>query len=534
MSEENGKSRALRIRLDYHKHLGPLYWSRWTCAIVALVATGLYGAYVMIGVFATSPDPATGPGWFGRASLQINTGPLAQVHAHFESDCQQCHGSSLMQPIAADALQIDQTTESNSPDSVLAAKCQVCHSVQSHLGQTTDDSCRQIDQNCAVCHRDHGGRHIDLDLIASSQCTQCHANLTEACDGQLTAEINSEIADFSEASHATPAKTFRSLERDSGRILFSHAQHMNLGQVKSGRRGGFRSDMLSDRWQDRYQTGDNGLVQLVCSDCHKLQAPSGQYALADLSGAESATEMELSHFYAPIDFEQHCEACHQMTFAGQTPDMLPLPHAATRAEFERVLSARLVGGTISGSIAMPMQQALDQEPSANQIQQLVEAQLDAAVEQVYAGCVKCHMAADIQEPSLRALSPPSTTSAMLPQRWLTRGLFNHGTHEKITNCAFCHQPSENEDSSVHSEVMIKGPESCVPCHRDGSRPLPQSSLTGGPLPDLRLAKNREEFLGNANQPGVASVECTLCHRYHWHRPIAKSPGASVADAGAPP
>jgi hypothetical protein len=505
MAEDSGKSRALRIRLDYYKQRDLLYWSRWFAAVVAFIAFGSYSLWVLRSSFV----PAANGGWLKQAALQVSTGRIAEVHAHFEHDCQQCHSAVWLEPIAADALKLD----AQASIAHVAAACQRCHSVPSHLSSAADTQCRLRDQNCAVCHQDHRGRDADLISVASAHCTLCHANLQETCTGELSVD-NRRVEDFSVDSHSLAGtKQFRSLTADLGRIKFDHAQHLTPGQVDLHSRGGFRYDMLAPRWRSTYTADANGLVHMECNDCHQLQNLSGGATGASSGGPRSATEIELAHFYAPIDFEQHCAGCHQMTFAGQTADMLPLPHAASRSEVRRLLSAKLVGGRISGQILSP-RDVTSAAPDSSLL--LDQVELNVGIERVFAGCNQCHAPQDITDDQIR----DRVNDPMIPRTWLQRGMFDHGAHEKITNCQFCHEvTAQNSDSLPgqpprdHDMVMIKGPESCVPCHRDASVQ---------PKIDLSTEEARATKLGQAQQPNLASTSCVLCHRYHWSRPVEVS------------
>jgi hypothetical protein len=275
---------------------------------------------------------------------------------------------------------------------------------------------------------------------------------------------------------------------------------MNLGQVKTGRRGGFQLNMMIERWRGNYTAvGEQAVVQLTCGNCHKLQTPSGAVAPEQLASASSSTDVELSHFYAPIKFDEHCVACHQFTFTGQTAGMTPLPHAATKEDFRQILSTRLSGGKLNGQITSRKENTSDVDGYQG-VENLVEVDLESAVDRVYSGCSKCHK----DEIPQRA----GSLKPMLPQSWLRRGFFDHGAHSKISECKFCHAIPVSEESTASSIVMIKGPESCTPCHRSSFDKSNASQMT---------REDRKKLLGNSNQPSLASDNCTLCHRYHWSR-----------------
>jgi Cytochrome c7 and related cytochrome c len=512
--KQTGKSLSLRIDLNYYKDKGWLYWSRWVCAGLAFVFVGIYATLVLMGSALTdSPVGSTGVTLLKRLATHVNTGPISQVHAHFEGDCHHCHTTGLLQQaIATDAFSFDAANRA----SLISEACQKCHKVQSHAqgSPVTDIHLKHVDQDCVHCHSEHNGLNVNLIAVDSKKCSQCHSKLNEIT---TDTKLNAKISEFSVESHSVKVDAkaslvtetpFRSLTQDTGRIKFDHAQHLAPGQVKIGNRGAFRTGMLPERWQGLYASQD-GLVKLVCHDCHQLQSPSGPTKLDNLSQANTAVDSELSHFFTPIDFEKHCAACHQLNFTAQTKDMLPLPHAAPRDEIKRLLSAKLQGGKISGQISA----APDRHPdfTAREII-LNNFEIDAAVESVYTRCNKCHED-KVASVDVFAQLHASNAGPLIPRQWLKLGLFNHGAHAKISECKDCHTipagpsgpsgaPDNNGITDVASAsldnktVMIKGPESCVLCHRDPKSPLPSGT----------------------SQAQLAADDCRLCHRYHWSRP----------------
>lgn len=528
MKRETGKSRAERIKLDYHKYRGWLYWSRWWAAIVAVAISGLYGFFVLFGVFGGGDGTQQLSPLAASAVSQVNTGPLSKAHAHL-SNCNSCHSAPFGTAIAQDAFKLDEKASS----SVQQVTCTSCHSASSHFHSKLNSHAQLIDQNCAGCHLEHQGSLVDLRAVENQACVQCHSKLETFCSGSSSVLTN--ISSFLETSHSVLSpdgkNTFRSLGIDTGRVKFDHAQHLIPGQVELGRKGGFRRDMLNPQWQQIYTQEQDGLVVLNCSSCHeehKLDARQTSFA-----------DSETSHYYAPVDYEKHCAACHQLTFVGQSSEMLPLPHAAPRAEIATILSSKLLGGKISGTIRMTGDGTVAFEPpggatlpsvvpNEKQTFELKGDTLQTAVNDVFVRCSQCHQTADVtDEAILQRLAGKS--QPLIPQRWLNYGLFDHAAHRNITNCEFCHEVPQRTSTSAdaadlraedHKLVMIKGPESCVPCHRESSTK---------PALDLSTEAARQEKLGVGKQSDIASADCRLCHRYHFDRPAdSKTSGQSVA------
>jgi hypothetical protein len=251
---------------------------------------------------------------------------------------------------------------------------------------------------------------------------------------------------------------------------------------------------------------DSSLVQLTCSSCHE------PYAMRD-PAHESAVAGEEGRFYAPVLFEEHCAACHQISFAGQSEDELPLPHVAQREEFARLLSAKQFAGALHGKAIAPGDKA--QEPNEarelvvpSKPVALVQSQIAAGVDAVFARCLQCHLEEDTR-PDVIARALAGTLEPLVPRRWLQHGFFDHASHAGITSCAFCHaMPTATGAAVDNQRVLINGPESCVPCHRSPDAEPPSEFATDA---------KRSEILGRKNQPTWASDACTTCHRYHWTR-----------------
>lgn len=515
LPKTSGKTRALRVQLDYHKRRGGMYWARWISALLVLTVTLGYSGFVLAGIFLAPKDPAQSveQRWMKQALSQVSTGGLSRAHAHLEGECHRCHDNAmLVGALGQDAHKFDLDASLQQQ----TTKCNFCHTVDSHLPADANPSAKNMDDNCVSCHSEHLGSSVDLTHIANAQCTQCHDDLVRTCGVQHF--VRSRVSDFSSESHGHVAGEgmntassiqFRSLLEDPGRIRFDHAQHLRPGQVEEGQRGGFRHAMLSPQWRGVYSADADGLVNLDCQDCHRPQTNSATVA--------TSTQAELSHFYAPIQFDQHCAGCHQLTFVGQTPDMLPLPHAAPRAEIKRLLSAKLTGGKVSGAIRSRRDQ-IGTERGETPETSLQDIEINDAVVKVFERCSQCHTDPnDLSEASIATSQTGIRDDTAIPTRWLKFGFFDHGSHRTISECKFCHPipsstpPTDRSARSPvandHNQVMIRGPESCTPCHRDAQETNFQLDT-----PSARLDK-----LGFANQRSRASDNCVLCHRYHWHR-----------------
>ncbi len=514
-----GKSRSQRINLDHFRQKTWLTRSRGLLALSA----GLVATCYCFFVYAT-----------GTAS-HLSTGPVAAAHASFENDCQKCHLDFT--PIAGDALRF---ASSGSLDRLEEA-CQQCHRVKHHFRDAMKPEFAATDKHCSGCHTDHQGRANDMVNIASNKCTQCHADLAATCVAESSIKILAKkISEFTREGHGE----FASLTKDDpGRIKFDHAQHMLPGQVDEDVKGGFTIAMLEANFQKHYREldgqldkADNAPVTLTCIACHQFAGQPGQKQVGD---------DEVGRHIQPIAFEQHCAACHSMSFVGRTDDILPLPHAAPWKEVELLLASKIAGGQLLGTIRMPRdavraipvvgEPIVNSSPAASageDAKAINEALIRAGLAATKKRCAQCHDGEDFTDESIVKLRAGSV-SPLIPERWLAKGIYDHAAHRKV-DCKFCHADAyakRSVDVSASSPdakklddsdvVMIDGIETCSGCHRAAESSIPES-LTSETTIGL--------FGGQSNW---ASNACIECHRYHWERPVLLSSDSPVVSAETP-
>lgn len=486
------KGKSQRIQMDHFRRVTMLTRSRSLLAIVALLITGVYCFYVLA---AGSPS-------------HLSTGPLARAHASFENRCDKCHTDFT--PISSDSLLLDSSSALN----VQETACQECHKAESHFRNHLVESSKRIDQHCSGCHLDHQGREFDMVQLASGACVQCHGNLGPHC--QASPVVKKDIHAFTVESHGA----FASLSQgDQGRIKFDHAQHMLPGQVTEDSKGAFTLAMLEPEQRERYRQNsqsDSDKVTLQCNSCHQ---PAGTMSLAAVGDAEVGRHMR------PIEFEEHCQACHAINAPGRNDKTLPLPHAAPWAELDIIMGAKLAGGEWTGQFRSPAD-AVRKEPlvgegndgalvnSADEPPLDPQSLLGAQRSRVIESCKKCHIEADLTDEEIAKLRS-NQRPPLIPERWLARGIFDHAAHGRM-DCAWCHevavgdQARAKQDATDQTVVLIKSIESCVQCHRDASTPEPGT---------LQTAEAKRLLNG---QTTWASDRCTECHRYHWSRPEVDS------------
>ncbi|TWU03750.1 multiheme c-type cytochrome [Neorhodopirellula pilleata] len=494
-----GKDRSQRIQIDYYKRRTVI--DSWrTIGIVSGVLFGaIYGCYVL----ATLPGDRTGN--------QLSTGPIATVHASFEQECSQCHQDfTPLDPHAPSQwLPILGIDEAQSREHLEAA-CQKCHEVGPHYRSSMHASFASIDQNCAGCHADHQGRDHDLTAMEQRDCSQCHADLNAVVIGEPKHKVS--VVGFDQSTHGD----FRSLgQEDPGRIRFSHHQHLLPGQVAPGEVGGMTIDRLRSEDRSRYRRSgqsDQDVVQLDCSSCHALAGQEFQRSGGDSS---SIDQVMLSGNIAPIQFDQHCSACHSISSGSASPSAIELPHAAVWSRLDQMLAATIQGDRAMGTATGSSQEIRSKATLGVGPQRLPQGdgkvtpgELAAARQRVAEQCLECHDQESITDEAILAMRDPSA-DPLIPGRWLNHGYYDHAAHRQLA-CQLCHaeadpsgMPTENLklDFDDSNRVMISGIEICQACHRPAGTKAP-----------AELAQWDPSLLGG--MPTWASDQCTLCHRYH--------------------
>lgn len=478
---ETGKQRAQRIELDYFRQRDSLARLKVALAITAC----LFG----IAVFAYS----------NSNSIVAMPGPVAAGHAEIESNCEACHTPFV--PIANDSIRelklppyVDVTAEK----SVAAtfSKCTHCHNgehpIAGHHNHQLAGDWKLADENCALCHADHQGRLFDLSDVQNERCVDCHRRIDSVCldpsQTVLKDEKRQSIVAFSKQGHSEFASLFAG---DPGRIKFDHAQHLLPGQSAYGAAGkvAMTADRLPDEFQGRYATNENGFVQLACKDCHQ----SSGVADEGIGAVDKA-----GRYMTPINFEQHCSACHCFNPAGQTAENATIPHAAAWDEVGKWLDARLAIKKREQPSSGPTGIGTSTERSGSlTIEQLDAFEKSTAIATLQQQCFKCHVD-DVTTD--KAVAATKLRGKMIPSRWLTNGQFDHASHQKV-DCLHCHGAVVESDPKLtakdHTVVAIGGIETCTGCHR--------------PAGTTALSSESATFGGHTQW---ASDRCVLCHRYH--------------------
>lgn len=463
-------------------------------------------------------------------------GPVITAHARWERDCQACHVP--FEPIKDDTfLSSDQTR------STMDAKCEACHRAAAHhplqvVAQTGE---------CASCHIDHRGRAADISRVDDRTCTSCHADITAhriveatgtAAGVVVPSTVTAPITRFDDEHHPS----FASLEKDPGKLKFSHGRHMTAGLVFGGPSKTQPQTYATLSEADRARLMPAGvavddLVQLSCASCHEFAPGLPPDDIRQVTALLTASKP--GAYALPVSFERHCVACHKLPYE---PDGAggSLPHGLDAEATRRFLLAALLEKSPSTGAALdapvpPRALPANRPPPSPPLETLrgaLRQKLDASRSFTRGSCGKCHEVDDVKLAGENLLGKPEGAGGargeteiwfrvpptMVPDVWLAKARFDHGPHRSF-ECRLCHEAAyASSRSSVTSavaalspldneRVMIAGRESCTACHAPVG------------------------FDAAGKTVGGARFDCVECHGYHGlgphHGPVTQAAGVEA-------
>ena len=496
-------------------------------------------------------------------------GPVAAVHARWERDCEACHVP--LEPIK------DGTFLSTGATRVRAdTRCEACHAGAAHHPlQIAAEA-----GSCASCHTDHRGRDADIVRVADHACTQCHGDLTahrrSGVAGIEPSPVVQPISGFAAGRHPP----FRSLEKDPGRLKFSHGRHMLPGlsfasaEADGPPRGtrwtyGMLPEADRPRYQPRDKTAD-GLVQLSCASCHQFAASGAD----DLRTVSALLAGAAPGAYAlPVSFERHCAACHQLPFAGVTggdgvagvargdgvagvargdgvagvargdgvaggdgavdqPAVAEavLPHGLSADGLRRYLETVALRDAFKGDPALldqppavpPLPSIRESDPASRPVGGLVDERLARSRTFARATCEKCHATTEVALPADTSLLPAlaggadSGWFAVEPPRV---------PDVWLTKARFNHQPHRSFDCRECHAVAYPGADTVA------------AGIAGRPLDNERVMIAGLESCTSCHAPagrdptsghptGGVRHDCVECHGYHGLGPHVAPPAVA--------
>lgn len=465
---ETGKQRAIRIPLQYYTRPDRLQSWKIRLTVVALVLSVVWWAS---GFFI--PD----------ARFRYSRGPLASVHAMWETDCEACHDPDLR--VAIGDSWLSDITGMSWDD----AQCRACHAGPKHHENESEEDT----PSCAGCHRDHRGRDASLVAVPDAVCVGCHENLPEhMSEDSIFADKVTNFEDDHPAFKVTLPGNGRVAVADAvdpGNLKFPHELHMALGMGMSYTRD---KVPLKDIYTERYEARAPGLMQMECSECHALDAgdfrlPDGALAAARLTATRSSGNDML-----PITYENQCHECHPVYMPAEDagapgnggPGMVEVPHGLTPEQVKRLVAS---GISATGS------------ELEIKVRKIVGALFESP-----AGCGLCHYfdyGNGERSPARSGDLPRSVVPTGVKDVWFDHAVFDHSAHRAV-DCKVCHPGATSggrageRGDDPSNDVLIPEIDLCRDCH---------------------------------SSDGGASYDCVECHRYHHGGTTKKGFGARERD-----
>ncbi|MFL6516081.1 MAG: cytochrome c3 family protein [Chthoniobacterales bacterium] len=429
------------------------------------------------------------------------------------TNCDACHDKSLITGEGLSFKKFRQIVQASFREGASAGRieqidirCETCHAKLSGRAHTFHEP-NAIQHRCSTCHQEHRGPG-PMKLVASSDCVSCHGN------GRIMqAAAQQKVPDNWSARDRHPQPTQR--------VIFDQLGRPREGYTKT----------FSSFWQDHPEFQIN-VAKAAAPD--KIRDPDSyvsatgthdilrfnhsRHFSADIPAVNNSGkkldcnychQLEIEgRFMKRISFEANCQACHQLQFDLNNPD-LTLPHGDPTAVLGFLRSvtshyedlARRKGMTDPKAIRTFIEQQRNQlrRQYSSDVQLVNQVFFEADPYKTrpdlprprlanFAGCAYCH---DVKPSSVGA---PEITKPILVDRWMLMSDFDHAKHVSVkgVDCETCHQIARSSTRS--SDILLPVKDSCVKCHSPHAEP------------GMRTA-----------------AECITCHGYH-----AKSVPAGLA------
>ncbi len=441
-------------------------------------------------------------------------------------------------------------------------RCEACH---------TQAFVQVEDQACTACH-DNTGEHVNKlhpssDSFSNLRCQSCHkehnepAQIVTSSDRLCSAchnDMQPSVSRFSERQH--PQFNLSMLEPQVENVNGSLLTKWELNKVSI--------DQVFDQSPNDFVEVNEGTVEqkivennhlkyphdvhldpkavthqqrgdgLQCADCHQLNADN-------------------EHF-APINMEQHCSACHDLSFDLNNPQR-QLPHGESTEVFS-ALSAHFVDLSFN-----PIEKSFERRrlPGRVTIDESCQQDYDCAIEMamreaekqfLQSGCITCHQVevAETAEGGERWQVLP----VKINQDWYANAFFDHRSHQ--TPAEYSQQAgdisklvdemidSQNLDQSLvanstlisnnqYANAEIKsgqpadmakltavmnnfssGDQRCLTCHQAATSSSSSDILMPGKAQCTNCHGDSSDLTHFSSAFSSASVtlNCIACHGYH--------------------
>lgn len=332
----------------------------------------------------------------------------------------------------------------------VAKNCEACHDPWNSVKDERCTQCHQRAQHaenekdpltCMACHAEH--REMPkLALVNDKTCASCHANLTPHVKVALANDAIRSITSFGKDHPELTSVA------DPNNVRFNHKLHLRKGGIQNatGRR-----------------------EELKCDGCHKLVVTRGK---ADP---------------VRLEFEQHCQRCHKLTFDARFPTS-EIPHGGDPQYTYGYIATTYAGNRdIIGKSPAEVRRILTRRQNVG----LDERAIINAAQVVKVKCGQCH---ELQRKGERVVvDPPKIVT-----EWMPGSRFTHTAHSGL-DCESCHRDLRN--SIRTADVHMPAKNDCTSCHGGGAN--------------------------------VAS-SCVTCHEYHVRSKPLLAAAAALPGAGGTP
>ena len=379
----------------------------------------------------------------GGADKLWSSGPLLPAHQlEVGDDCSACHKVPF------------QTVQDEA--------CAACHSSvadhfqydKAHGGALGELHIDLGVTECQSCHKEHN-EPAAMVVSADSLCVDCHEaplTLSESSAG------TSVVTGFTKKTHSPFKVNYllpkvvqkgtgigvewynRFYEADSGQkeisnLKFPHDAHLDPEKVQTA------------------GTGEG----MVCSDCHSLKSDN-------------------EHF-EDINMEQHCSACHDLSFDVADPDRV-LPHGDPRTVVQTIEEHFVRVYTDPNYKPLGSDRKRRRPGQSGGVERcedkpfdcgMKRATIEAGIQFTQRGCITCHEVSDNNSDDIYARW--TVLPVKINHDWYSRALFDHSSHltqrsqSENEVCSSCHEATQ---SSTSHDVLIPGIDNCLSCHGDVS------------------------------------------------------------------
>lgn len=278
-----------------------------------------------------------------------------------------------------------------------------------------------LTNKCAACHAGNGGF---AGKVTDTACLSCHdgpVHNAEQTSMPACADCHVEHeGSFRLASVRSQACTgcHADLKTKTGRVTFA----ANVANFESA-----HPEFAALRSRDPGAIRMSHQVHMA----ENLRGPRGPVHLT-CSDCHTRQQGQMLR----IDYAKHCASCHPLILDPQGAERVPHDKPRVVADFL-------------------VQRARPAQP-------------------IWKACDQCHALTFAAPTAL-----PEIAASQIPTRWFRHAQFNHDVHQML-GCAECHARALT--STVSSDVLIPGIETCRKCHRGGA--------------------------------DTAGSECSECHTYH--------------------